>query len=83
MTHHQDHDHDGSRDADGQRRSLDARVEDYRGRLKRAAGELLDDDELRSEGALDRVSADVKETLNRAVDRARGIVAPTDDDDRR
>lgn len=81
MTHHE-HDESSTRRSDDQgKRSFEARMEDFRGRVKKAAGELFDDDELRDEGTLDRLSANVKETLNTAVDRAKEFVSPSRRDD--
>lgn len=42
-----------------------------RGRLKKAAGELTDDDDLRRSGRIDETAGDVKDTVERAVDRTR------------
>lgn len=87
MTNHE-HDHDQpetSGRSERPKESFEARMEDFRGRVKKAAGELFDDDELRQEGRIDRLGATVKDTLNGLVDRAKEAVtsATTDDDDER
>jgi uncharacterized protein YjbJ (UPF0337 family) len=76
MTHHEDHTKD-----DRERRSFEARMEDFQGRVKKAAGELFDDDELRQEGRIDRLSSSVRDTLNRAVDSAKDLVSSRRDGD--
>jgi uncharacterized protein YjbJ (UPF0337 family) len=72
VTHHE---HDET-----QRRSdsFDSRMEDFQGRVKKAAGELFDDDELRQEGRIDRISSSVRDTLNGFVDSAKGFVSKDD-----
>lgn len=70
MTHHE-HDEQEPRE----KRSFEARKEDFQGRVKKAAGELFDDDELRQEGRIDQLSSTVRDALNGAVDRAKEFVS--------
>ena len=76
MTHHE-HDEQQS----SEKRSFEARKEDFQGRVKKAAGELFDDDELRQEGRIDQLSATVRDALNGVVDRAKEFVSGTTNDD--
>lgn len=76
MTHHE------HEDAERRDESFDARMEDFQGRVKKSAGELFDDDELRDEGRVDRISASVRDTLNGLVDSAKDLVTSDDDTDR-
>lgn len=76
MTHHE------HEDAERHDESFDARMEDFQGRVKKSAGELFDDDELRDEGRVDRISASVRDTLNGLVDSAKDLVTSDDDTDR-
>ena len=48
--------------------------DDIKGRLKEAAGSLLDDDELKHDGQADRAAGKVKETVEDAVDEAKDTV---------
>jgi uncharacterized protein YjbJ (UPF0337 family) len=45
--------------------------EEFGGRVKEAAGDLTDDDELKREGKLDQASAKVKDTADDAVDKVK------------
>lgn len=76
MTHHGDH----SEGSDQRSESFDARMEDFQGRVKKAAGELFDDEELRDEGRLDRMASSVRDTLNGFVDSAKDLVSSDDNE---
>lgn len=76
MTHHEHHDGD---DRSERKESFEARMEDFQGRVKRAAGELFDDEELRREGRIDRLSSTVRDTLNGFVDSAKEMVSSSED----
>ncbi|NNL64903.1 MAG: CsbD family protein [Myxococcales bacterium] len=52
----------------------DGRMDEAVGRAKEAAGALTDDDELRHEGKADQAAGKLKNALNEAVDKARGVV---------
>lgn len=45
------------------------RIDEAKGRLKEAAGDLTDDEDLKREGKLDRMGARVKEKAERAKER--------------
>jgi uncharacterized protein YjbJ (UPF0337 family) len=51
-------------------------IDEAKGRAKQAAGDLADDEKLRREGKVDRVSSSVKEKIDDAADK----VADTVDD---
>lgn len=53
--------------------STDKNVDEGAGRLKEAAGSLLDDDELKREGKGDRAKASVKDKIDRAADKAKEV----------
>ena len=46
-------------------------VDEAKGRAKRAAGELTDDDQLKREGAIDKTTGKAKDAIARAADTAR------------
>ena len=46
------------------------RGEEYKGRAKEAAGDLSDDEKLKSEGKADQASASIKRTADKAKDKA-------------
>jgi uncharacterized protein YjbJ (UPF0337 family) len=73
MTHHEH----GETDKD--RASFDTRMDEFRGRVKKAAGELFDDEELRREGTVDQLGASVKGAIDSIVDRAKSAVSRDDD----
>lgn len=43
-----------------------------KGRMKKAAGDLTDDKELRRRGQADEIAGEVKDTADETVDRLRG-----------
>ena len=52
----------------------DGKVDDAKGRLKEAAGDLTDDRELKNEGKVDRATGTVKDTVDDAADKAKDVV---------
>lgn len=54
-----------------QKRSIGGAIEEAKGRVKEAMGALTDDDDMKREGALDRVAGDAKERISEAVDKVR------------
>jgi uncharacterized protein YjbJ (UPF0337 family) len=54
--------------------STDKNVDEGAGRLKEAAGSLLDDDELKNEGKGDRAKASVKDKIDKAADKAKEVL---------
>ena len=55
---------------------MDANMDEAKGRMKEAAGDLLDDDEMKREGKADRMGATVKEKANEVVDKAKDVIDP-------
>ena len=55
-------------------------VDDAKGRVKEAAGDLTDDDSLKNEGKVDQATSSVKETVGDAADKVKDVVNPDDDD---
>ena len=51
-----------------------SKTDKLKGRLKEAAGALLGDKDLKQEGQLDQASAEVKETVEKVVDKAKDLV---------
>lgn len=47
-------------------------TDEAKGRLKKAAGELTDDDELKREGELDKLSGKVKDVVDDVKDKLTG-----------
>ena len=54
----------------------DHKVEDIKGRLKEAAGDVTGDENLKREGEIDRASAATKKTIDDVSDKAKSIVNP-------
>jgi uncharacterized protein YjbJ (UPF0337 family) len=46
-------------------------IDDIKGRVKRAVGELTDNDKLKSEGTADRAAGHVKDVINTVSDKAK------------
>ena len=53
---------------------MNAKTDEAKGRIKEAAGDLLDDDDLKREGKADRVGATVKDKANEVVDKAKDLI---------
>jgi uncharacterized protein YjbJ (UPF0337 family) len=47
------------------------KMEDMKGRVKEAAGDLTDDEKLKREGKVDQASAEVKEKVGEVADKAK------------
>jgi uncharacterized protein YjbJ (UPF0337 family) len=54
----------------------DHKVEDMKGRLKEAAGDLTGDKDLKREGQVDQASAATKKTIDDAADAIKDAVTP-------
>jgi uncharacterized protein YjbJ (UPF0337 family) len=55
-------------------------LDETKGRVKQAAGDLTDDKDLKREGKIDRASGDVKEKVGDAADKVKDTVTSDDDD---
>ena len=53
---------------------MDAKMDEAKGRMKEAAGDLTDDDKLKREGKADRMGATVKEKAGEVVDKAKDVI---------
>jgi len=53
---------------------MDANMDEAKGRLKEAAGDMMDDDDMKREGKADRMGATVKEKANQVVDKAKDMI---------
>jgi uncharacterized protein YjbJ (UPF0337 family) len=52
----------------------DGTTDDLKGRVKEAAGDLTDDQELKNEGKVDRATGTVKDKVGDAADKAKDVV---------
>lgn len=55
-------------------------VDEAKGRIKEAAGDLTDDKDLKREGKIDQATSDVKEKVGDAADKVKDTVTSEDDD---
>ena len=53
---------------------FDAKKDEAKGRIKEAAGDLMDDDDLKREGKTDRIGATIKEKVGEVVDKAKDVL---------
>ena len=53
-------------------------VDDAKGRVKEAAGDLTDDQSLKNEGKVDQATGTVKEKVGDAADKVKDVVNPKD-----
>jgi uncharacterized protein YjbJ (UPF0337 family) len=49
-------------------------IDEAKGRAKRAAGELTDNEKLKREGTVDKTAGKAKETVDKAADKAKGLM---------
>ena len=54
-------------------------VDEAKGRVKEAAGDLTDNKDLKREGKIDQATSDVKEKVGDAADKAKDAVTSDDD----
>ena len=54
----------------------DGKVDEAKGRIKEAAGDLTDDQSLKNEGKVDRATGNVKEKVGDAGDKIKDAVNP-------
>jgi uncharacterized protein YjbJ (UPF0337 family) len=55
-------------------------IDEAKGRMKEAAGDLTDDKDLKREGKIDQATSDVKEKVGDAADKVKDTVTSDDDD---
>ena len=53
---------------------MGGKMDEAKGRMKEAAGDMLDDDEMKREGKADRMGATVKEKAGEVVDKAKDVI---------
>ena len=53
---------------------MDAKMDEAKGRMKEAAGDLMDDSDMKREGKADRMGGTVKEKANEVVDKAKDMI---------
>jgi uncharacterized protein YjbJ (UPF0337 family) len=56
----------------------DGTLDDAKGRVKEAAGDLTDDKSLKNEGRVDRATGSVKDKVGDAADKVKDVVNPDD-----
>jgi uncharacterized protein YjbJ (UPF0337 family) len=49
-------------------------MDEAKGRMKEAAGDLLDDDKMKKEGKTDQMGATIKEKADQVVDKAKDVI---------
>ena len=55
-------------------------IDEAKGRVKQAAGDLSDDDSLKKEGRVDRAVSDVKEKVDDIADKVKDRLGGRDED---
>jgi uncharacterized protein YjbJ (UPF0337 family) len=58
----------------GYRPCMAEKMDDIKGRVKEAAGDLTNDDELKREGKVDQATSKVKETVGDVADKVKDVV---------
>ena len=54
---------------------FESKKDEMKGRMKEAAGDMMDDDDMKREGKADRIGSTVKEKANEGVDKAKDLIA--------
>jgi uncharacterized protein YjbJ (UPF0337 family) len=57
----------------------DGALDDAKGRIKQAAGDLTDDQDLKDEGSVDKLAGKVKDRVGDAADAVKDVVNPDED----
>ncbi len=57
----------------------DGGVDDAKGRVKEAAGDLTNDDSLKNEGKVDRATGSIKDKVGDAADKVKDAINPKGD----
>ena len=58
----------------------DGTMDDAKGRIKQAAGDLTDNDRLKNEGRVDRAAGSLKDAVGGAADKVKDAMRPDDDE---
>ena len=58
----------------GTRFGMDDKLDDLKGRAKEAAGDVTDNPDLKREGKTDQLGAQVKDKVEGAVDKVKGLI---------
>ena len=53
---------------------MESKKDEAKGRMKEAAGDLMDDDDMKREGKADRMGATIKEKANEVVEKAKDVI---------
>jgi uncharacterized protein YjbJ (UPF0337 family) len=53
---------------------MDDKMDEAKGRMKEAAGDMMDNDKLKRKGKVDRMGATIKEKANEVVDKAKEMI---------
>jgi uncharacterized protein YjbJ (UPF0337 family) len=54
----------------------DGKLDDAKGRVKEAAGDLTDDQSLKNEGKVDKATGSAKDKIGDAADKVKDVVNP-------
>ena len=57
---------------------MEENIDEAKGRVKEAAGDLTDDDSLKNEGKVDQATGKVKDAVGDAADKVKDVVNPDD-----
>jgi uncharacterized protein YjbJ (UPF0337 family) len=60
---------------------MEEKIDEAKGRIKQAAGDLTDDEALKDEGAVDKAAGSVKDKVDDVADKVKDAVNPDDEDD--
>jgi uncharacterized protein YjbJ (UPF0337 family) len=63
-----------------ERKPMPENLDEAKGRVKEAAGDLADDRDLKNEGKVDRAAGTAKEKVGEAADKVKETINPDDDD---
>ena len=58
----------------------EGKIDEGKGRVKEAAGDLTGDDSLKNEGKVDRAAGTVKDKVGDAADKVKDAINPKSDD---
>jgi uncharacterized protein YjbJ (UPF0337 family) len=62
---------------------MESNIDEAKGRVKEATGDLADDQGLKNEGKVDKAVSSIKEKIDETADKVKDAVNPDDDDEPR
>lgn len=60
---------------------MSGKADEIKGRVKEAAGAIMDDDQMRREGKMDQAAGKIKQSVEKVVDKAKDVLTGKNNSD--